>query len=210
MMDLKEHVTLGFEEISDHLLMDEMPSEYFAVISKEPEFKKYPLNLILKLKDTEQSPKYHPEGNVWNHTMMVVDAAAAVREMSSNPRVFMWAALLHDIGKPETTRNRKGKITSYDHDKVGAKRAEEFLRVYTEDEVFIKQVTSLVRYHMHMLYILKNLPFGNMKDMLEEVEPEDIALLCRCDRFGRTGADIDEEEANYRKFMKLMKDYSNN
>lgn len=209
MMELKECVNLSFEEISEHLLKDERPSEYFNSISNEPEFRKYPLNLIIKLKDTEQSPKYHPEGNVWNHTMMVVDAAAAVRELSINPKAFMWAALLHDIGKPETTRNRKGKITSYDHDAVGAKKAEELLKYYTKEETFIRQVTSLVRYHMHMLYVLKDLPFGNMKDMLEHVNPDDIALLCRCDRFGRTGADLDEEESNYRTFLKRIKEYQN-
>jgi putative nucleotidyltransferase with HDIG domain len=38
----------------------------------------------------------------------------------------MWAALLHDIGKPDTTKQYKGRITSYDHDKAGALIARKF------------------------------------------------------------------------------------
>ncbi len=69
---------------------------------------------------TGQSPQHHPEGSVWNHTLLVVDEAAKIKEQSADPRTFMWAALLHDLGKPSTTMRRKSKITSYDHDKVGA------------------------------------------------------------------------------------------
>ena len=193
-----------FEELQLHLLNDDRPSVYISQRSMEPEFEEYPLKHLLKLKNTEQSVKYHPEGSVWNHTMMVVDEAAKVKDQSENKQAFMWAALLHDIGKPETTRNRKGKITSYDHDKIGAVRAEEFLREFTEDEELIRKVTGLVKYHMHMLYILKKLPYGNPGMMLQEVSPQEIALLCRCDRLGRTGADLQEEESNYRDFVSII------
>lgn len=193
-----------FNKLQQHLLEDESPSEYINHLSKEPEFKDYPFHLLLRLKSTEQSPKYHPEGSVWNHTMLVVDEAAKVRDRSEDKRAFMWAALLHDIGKAETTRNRKGKITAYDHDTVGAERAEEFLAVLTEEEDLIRRVVALVRYHMHMLYILKKLPFGNPKRMLQEVTPQEIALFCRCDRLGRAGVDLQEEEQNHREFLSII------
>lgn len=201
MIKIKQEI---FDELQLHLIQDDKPSEYINQLSKTSEFKEYPFSLLLKLKSTEQSAKYHPEGSVWNHTMMVVDEAAKVREQSMNEQAFMWAALLHDIGKPETTRNRKGKITSYDHDTQGAIRAEEFLREFTEDEELIRKVITLVKYHMHMLYVLKKLPFGDPKRMLQEVDPQEIALLCRCDRFGREGADYREEEENYREFISLI------
>lgn len=57
--------------------------------------------------------------------MQVIDAAAHNRIKSREPVVFMWAALLHDLGKAPTTRLRKGRITAYDHDRVGAEMAEE-------------------------------------------------------------------------------------
>ena len=196
-----------FDEITEHLLKDEAPSKYIINLSKEAEFKEKPLIMLYKLKTTEQSKKYHPEGSVWNHTMMVLDEAAKVREQSKEPEPLMWAALLHDIGKPDTTRMRKGKITSYDHDSVGADLCRKFLRFYTDDESFIQKVSALVRYHMHMLYVLKNLPYGNVKNLLKEVDIDDIALLCRCDRFGRVGVDMAEEEKEYREFRRMLKAY---
>jgi putative nucleotidyltransferase with HDIG domain len=194
-----------WEEITLHLMKDEKPSDYLKEISSDKEFEQYPFSMLWKLKDTEQSKKYHPEGSVWNHTMLVLDEAAKVRGQSKDSKAFMWAALLHDIGKPGTTRNRKGKITSYDHDKAGEKLSNEFLRVFTDDEELIRNVSAMVRYHMHMLYVLKDLPYGDVAGMLSKVDMEDIALLCRCDRFGRTGADRKAEDAEYDEFLKIIK-----
>lgn len=192
---------ITIEEISSHLMNDEHPSDYFNSLSEEV-ISQYPLSMLNKLKKVEQSAKYHPEGNVWNHTMMVLDEAALVREQTNDDRVFMWAALLHDIGKPDTTRNRKGRITSYNHDAVGAKLCSKFLEFYTDDEVFINKVAMMVKYHMHMLYVLKNLPFGNRIKMISDTDIHDLALLCRCDRLGRIGADKEEETNNYYEFLK--------
>jgi putative nucleotidyltransferase with HDIG domain len=201
MKPMSKHINQDFfDNLNEHLLQDAKPSDYINRLSKEPDFKEYPLSMLLLLQKTEQSIKYHPEGSVWNHTMLVVDEAAKVRDQSKQLRSFMWAALLHDIGKPDTTVNRKGKITSYDHDTVGARLTKDFLQCYTEDDNFIQEVSALVRYHMHMLYILKGLPFGNTKKMLQEVDAEEIALLCRCDRLGRSGVDADSVEAEYDEF----------
>lgn len=194
---------VDFAELDRHLMEDNRPSQYFNSVVKD--FKPYPLNMLLELQNVEQSPKYHPEGNVWNHTMLVVDQAAKVREHSHHKKAFMWAALLHDIGKPDTTRIRKGRITSYDHDVVGAKLSRKFLEFFTGDEVFIERVSMMVKYHMHMLYVLKGLPFGNPKQMIKDTDIHDLALLCRCDRLGRMGADIEEEEKNYKDFLERVK-----
>lgn len=110
-----------FDEITQHLLKDEKPSMFIGSISKDARLEGYPFSMLWKLKSTEQSKKYHPEGSVWNHTLLVLDEAAKVRTQSKDAIAFMWAALLHDIGKPSTTRTRNGKITSYDHDKAGEK-----------------------------------------------------------------------------------------
>lgn len=194
---------ITFEELNKHLLEDTAPSGYFNSLDKELDI--YPLNLLKKLKNVEQSKKYHPEGNVWNHTMMVVDEAAKVKDQSSHSKAFMWAALLHDIGKPDTTKVRKGRITSYDHDELGAKISKEFLEEYTNDEDFIKKVCLMVKYHMHMLYVLKGLPFGNPRQMVKDVDIHDIALLCRCDRLGRIGVDKEAEIKNYKEFLDKLK-----
>lgn len=193
-----------FDEITQHLLKDDKPSEYINQIAKVAEFSKFPFSLLLEQKSTKQSEKFHPEGSVWNHMILVLDEAAKVREQSKDAKVFMWAALLHDIGKPETTRMRKGRITSYDHDKAGERLSKEFLRTFTEDEDFIKNVGDLVRYHMHMLYVLKDLPYADTKNLLRKVDIHEIALLCKCDRMGRFGVDREKEEEDYQEFLNKL------
>ncbi len=193
-----------FEAIESHLLADEKPSDYLNSLAGRPDFKDPPFRLLLDLKGADQSPVYHPEGNVWNHTMLVVDQAAIRRDQSKDARAFMWAALLHDIGKPATTRKRKGKITSYDHDKVGAKLAREFLSLFSEDEPFIDRVYSLILYHMQILYVVKGLPFSDIPGMKTFGEQKEIALLGLCDRLGRLGYDRDAEEKDIRLFLKRV------
>lgn len=196
---MKEEI---FAAITDHLLNDKTPSDYFNSLDKE--LNQYPLSMLGQLKRTEQPPKYHPEGSVWNHTMMVVNEAAKVKERTSDSKSFMWASLLHDIGKPDTTKVRKGRITSYEHDVVGARLTKSFLEFYNQDSDFVEKVSNMVKYHMHILYVLKGLPFGNPSKMVKETDIHDIALLCRCDRLGRMGADPDEEEKDYKKFLEII------
>jgi putative nucleotidyltransferase with HDIG domain len=165
------------------------------------DFGVYPFSLLQKLEQTPQSPVHHPEGNVWNHTLLVVDEAAKRRDASGDPRAFMWAALLHDIGKPSTTRLRKGRLTAYDHDRVGAALTREFLSALTDDARFVDAVAQLVNYHMQALYVEKDLPFKDLAGMKKNANVRDVALLCLCDRLGRTGASRQEEEEQIRLFL---------
>ncbi len=194
-----------FKDITTHLLTDEKPSSYIEELSLRSRLKEYPLSLLDKLKETDQSPKYHPEGNVWNHTMLVLDEAAMVREKSRNKEVFMWSALLHDIGKPSTTRSRKGKITSYDHDKAGEGLCIEFLQYFNCEQAFVESVAAMVRYHMHMLYVLRKLPYADLKGLLTRVDINELALLCLCDRLGRKEVDYKLEEKEYTEFLQVLR-----
>ncbi|NMA66605.1 MAG: HD domain-containing protein [Clostridiaceae bacterium] len=175
-----------FDEIDKHLLNDDKPSDYFKKLIENDLFKnEYPFTLISRLEKTEQSPKHHPEGNVWNHTLLVLDNAAQVRVKSKDPRAFMWAALLHDLGKATTTKYRKGRLTSYNHDIEGEKLAVSFLEYFNEEKNFITKVSKMVRWHMQILIVTKNLPFSNIEEMKKQVDIEEIALLGLCDRLGR-------------------------
>ncbi|MBN7774192.1 HDIG domain-containing metalloprotein [Clostridium aminobutyricum] len=195
-----------FTSINEHLLGDEKPSIYLNKICKTPEFKVYPFNMLLALQDSKQSPKHHPEGNVWNHTMLVVDEAANRKYQSKDAEVFMWAALLHDIGKPPTTKVRKGRITSYNHDTFGAKLADEFLSSLDAPKDFIDSTCALVRFHMHVLYVINNLPFGNVQKLKQCTDVHELALLGLCDRLGRTGSSISEEEKNIQLFLSKIQE----
>jgi len=191
---------LLYLEINNHLY-DEKPSEYFEIAYKDPDFSNYPFIMLSKLKQTKQSPKYHPEGSVWNHTMMVIDEAAKIKYRSKAPHVFMWAALLHDIGKPTTTRYRRGKLTAYDHDKEGAILAKTFLYEFTNDANFVENVVKLIRWHMQILFVVKNMPFADIKTMKKEVDIKEVALLGFCDRLGRLNVDREKEDENIRIFL---------
>lgn len=183
-----------FNDITVHLLEDEKPSKYLKKLLDNGELKKYPFSMLQDLRKIEQSPKHHPEGNVWNHTMLVVDQAALYKNSSKDPKAFMWAALLHDLGKAPTTKLRNGRWTSYNHDKVGEELGRKFLVEVIDDERFINKVLPYIRWHMQILYVNNKLPFQEIEAMLKEIEIDEIALLCYCDRMGRTYVDKKEEE----------------
>lgn len=200
-----------FKEFESHLMEDNKPSIYFEkTINNSPIFNEYPYILLSCLVDIPQSPQYHPEGNVWIHTMLVVDNAAKVKAKSENPRAFMWGALLHDLGKASTTKIKKGKITSYDHDKVGEELSRKFLEALTDEGELINRVAALVRWHMQTLFVNKKLPFGDMKNMSQEISFKEIALLSQCDRLGRgelSEAKIKEEKENIKFFIRTCEEY---
>ena len=166
-----------YAEINKHLLEDEKPSVYLNEAFYTPLFQERPFDMLYKLKETEQSPIHHPERNVWNHTLLVTDEAARVKQKSKNQAVLMWAALLHDIGKPATSKCMKGRITAYDHDKVGAGLAEVFLRSFTDDEKFVNEVSQLIKYHMQILFVVKDLPFADIDGLKLNTDIKELALL---------------------------------
>lgn len=168
---------------------DKQPSTYLQTLKQDKNLENLQLLKLIKLEDVPQNKEYHPEGSVWNHTMLVVDQAAEIKEASAKPKVFMWGALLHDIGKITATRVRKGRITAYDHDKEGFDLATTILKELTDDEGFIHDVSQLVRWHMQPLFVSKNLPFSDLENMVSKVYPTEVALLSICDRFGRGGLD---------------------
>lgn len=181
-----------FLEIENHLLNDKKPSIFLTSLAEKNILDNYPFSVIGCLREVQQNPKYHPEGNVFRHTMMVVDEGAKNRERSNDKRAFMWALLLHDIGKKPTTRMRKGRLTSYDHDKVGADMARKFLEYFNQDTEFIDKVVGLIRWHMQSLFVVKNMKFQSIDEMLEDVDKNEIVLVALSDRMGRGGLDSDK------------------
>ena len=198
-----------FKKLDKILLESMKPSEEIKSLIKEGQLNKEPFNNIKKLDEIEQNPQYHPEGSVLNHVLLVVDEASKHKDKSIDKKVFMWAAFLHDIGKLTTTKIRKNRITSYNHDIEGEKIALEFLDNLTDDDEFKVKVSKLVKWHMQPLFFDKNLPFFNPKDMLNEVEYKEVALLSLCDRLGRgelTSDTIEVEENRIKNFTEHFKE----
>lgn len=179
-----------FIKINEILLQNLKPSEELERLITEGYLDKEPFNKIKNLNNIEQNSKYHPEGSVLKHVFLVVDLASKYKKYSNDEKVFMWAALLHDIGKLTTTRVRKNKITSYNHDIEGEEIAMDILNELTDDD-FKQKVSKLVRWHMQPLFYDKNLPFFQPQDMINDVEYKEVALLSLCDRLGRGNLDED-------------------
>jgi tRNA nucleotidyltransferase (CCA-adding enzyme) len=107
-----------------------------------------------RLVGTPQDARWHPEGDVWTHTLLVVDAAARViREHPQLPDddrlAVMLAALCHDLGKPATTvRRRDGSITSHGHSEAGLAPAGRFLAALRTPGDITAKVLKLVLHHL--------------------------------------------------------------
>ena len=182
-------------EIQRELMVCNKPSVYLEKIKNS--FKDTPLESLWILQLIEQNPRYHPEGNVWNHVMQVIDIAAKIKDFAIDKEAFMLASLLHDVGKGITTKkNNQGRWTSYNHDVEGVKIAEKIL--------------NLVRFHMHHLYIIKNLPYAKTKEMIKETNLNDIILLFISDRMGRGNFEKHKKEEEINDIKKVISILENN
>jgi poly(A) polymerase len=94
-------------------------------------------------KGVEQPPQFHPEGDVWTHTLMLLEGL----EPNASP-TLAWGALLHDVGKPPTFRRAPDRIRFDNHADIGSKMAEAIcqrLRMSNDDT---EQVVAIVANHM--------------------------------------------------------------
>lgn len=182
-----------FEELNNILLTSENPSKEIENIMGKEVFINSDFNILNELKNVPQDKKFHPEGNVWNHTKLVVDMACKVKEFSISSKTFMWAALFHDIGKITTTKFIKGRYRSYNHDKEGENVTYNILIKYM-DEDEVKKISEIVSFHMHHIYILKDLPFSNVPGLIKSSNYNDIVMLFICDKLGRGNQGLEEKK----------------
>lgn len=89
----------------------------------------------------EQPPQFHPEGDVWQHVLIMLDS------MNSPTRTLAWGVLFHDVGKPATFRVAD-RIRFDGHAEVGAQMAHDRLAQLKASNQEIEQVSSLVANHM--------------------------------------------------------------
>ena len=104
-----------------------------------------------RLVGCEQDPEWHPEGDVWNHTLACLDSYAAARRAGGQDELTIALAVLcHDFGKPYCTKFDpvKKRIRSLGHDEAGVEPTLSFLRRLTAEERLLRDVPPLVRLHM--------------------------------------------------------------
>lgn len=135
------------DELKKALLKGKKPSVFFEVLRSADGLDVW-FPEVKALIGIEQDPKFHPEGDVWTHTMEVLDRAAKYRYKSKNPYAFMLLALTHDFGKAVTTEVVNGRIHAYNHETEGLPAIETFLRRITNESDVISYVLNMVPLHM--------------------------------------------------------------
>ena len=150
---------------------------------------------LLPLVGCEQEPEWHPEGDVWTHTLMVIDKARALNGDLDRPRLttIMLGAVCHDLGKPPTTAFIDGRIRSLDHEQAGVGPTVSLLdrlNIHTIDGFEVRaQVVGLVAHHLKPGAFRKaaNVSDGAFRRLAQKVDLELLARLARADCLGRSG-----------------------
>lgn len=199
-----------FEELKKALLKSDKPSVFFEALRYMNQLSTW-FKEVEDLIGVKQPKEHHPEGDVFNHTMLVLNQAAKLRQDAKDPLAFMLAAMCHDFGKAVTTKiDENGKVTSYKHELESVKITEAFLDRLNKVNLK-KEVLNLVELHMkpnQMYNIAKKKSMMKLWD--EAICPEDLILLARADSLGRDKIhDYDEIEkilrASLEDYKNLMK-----
>ena len=171
------------EELKKALLKSSTPSVFFEVLRQMDQLDPW-FSELKSLMGLEQDPVFHPEGDVWTHTMQVLDRAAALRERTARPYAYMLLALTHDLGKIEATSFEKGRIHAYGHEKLGLPIIETFLRRITGDEKVIKYVLNMAELHMKPnMEAYSRAAVKSTNKMFDQAEePEDLIYMAMADK----------------------------
>jgi tRNA nucleotidyltransferase (CCA-adding enzyme) len=143
------------EEFRKLLLLGERPALGLQFLQRADVLRFFP-----ELRATvgvPQDPHWHPEGDVWSHTLLAVQAAAQLRNgRGFEDQALMFGVLCHDLGKSEVTQKlapepgheRRGRVISHGHELVSAELAERLLSRLRAPKALATAVAALVRHHM--------------------------------------------------------------
>ena len=142
-----------------------------------------------------QEPEWHPEGDVWTHTLLVVDKTRELNAALDRPTLItvMLGAVCHDMGKPTTTAVIDGRIRSPNHEEAGVAPTLSLLdrlNIHTIDGFDVRtQVVGLVAHHLKpgMFYKAAQVGDGAFRRLAQKVDLELLARVARADCLGRTG-----------------------
>jgi poly(A) polymerase len=135
---------------------------------------------IAVMKRTQQSPDYHPEGNVFNHTLLLLNHLDAPSE------TLAYGCLLHDVAKPVCLRQEADRVTFYGHTEKGAEMAEEILMRLKRSRAVSERVSYLVRNHLRHVQA-PQMRLSTLKRFLREEGIEELLELARIDALSSNG-----------------------
>jgi tRNA nucleotidyltransferase (CCA-adding enzyme) len=146
------------------------------------------------LDECPQEPEWHPEGDVWVHTLQVVDQARSRIDDLPRPQqlTMMLGAVCHDLGKPATTKFSDGRIRSLDHEEQGVAPAMSLLdrlNVHSIDGYDVRsQVAGLTAQHLKpgaWYKVRDEVGDGAFRRLAAKVDLELLARLAKSDCLGR-------------------------
>ncbi|MDX8381609.1 MAG: CCA tRNA nucleotidyltransferase [Ghiorsea sp.] len=146
---------------------------------------------LISLQGCVQDAYWHPEGDVWAHTCLVMDEAALLskeRQLSDESRlILMFAALCHDLGKPMTTyTDEKGNVVSPKHGKEGVVSSVSFLKRIGAPRRTLEHIKPLVA--EHVAHFSRDISEREVRCLAKRLEPSNIQLweiLTQADANGR-------------------------
>jgi tRNA nucleotidyltransferase (CCA-adding enzyme) len=182
-------------EFEKLLLIAERPSIGFR-LARELGVVRQVLPEMEPLYECPQDAEWHPEGNVWIHTLMVIDKARELNADLDRPRLatIMLGAVCHDLGKPATTAVIDGRIKSPNHEAMGVEPATKILdrlNINSIDGLDVRtQVLGLVAEHLRPMAFYKSretITDGAFRRLAQKVDLELLVRFARADCTGRTG-----------------------
>ncbi len=135
---------------------------------------------IVAMKGTDQSPDYHPEGDVFTHTLLTLS------HLQSASETLAYGCLLHDIAKPVCIRREADRITFYGHTDRGAEIAENILKRLKRPRATWERVAYLVRNHLRHTQAPK-MRLSTLKRFLREDGIDELLELARIDALSSSG-----------------------
>ena len=184
-----------FEEFKKLFLKSKKPSIGFELLKELGVLKYFPE--LQALINCQQDKEYHPEGDVWIHTLMTLDEMAKIikeENITDEYRILylFYAELCHDLGKPFCTEEIKGRITSHKHESLGIEPTKTFLARLTNEKKFVDLILPLVKNHLapFQLYLADS-SLKAVKRLSLKVNIEDLCIVCLADCLGR---DIKDKE----------------
>jgi tRNA nucleotidyltransferase (CCA-adding enzyme) len=175
-----------YEEFKKLLLKSPKPSIGFELMRELGVLRYYPeLEAIV---DIPQGKKWHPEGNVWIHTLMAVDKMVKFKTGDEKHDLkMMFGVLCHDFGKATHTQIHSDGISARGHEKAGVKLTKKFLYRLTDEHKFINSILPLVEYHMAPSKFFRNgVKDKTIRKLSTKVNIEEIVTVARADFLGRT------------------------
>lgn len=195
-----------YQEIKKLFLKSKKPSLGFRWLKKIDRLKEtFPeLNLLINLK---QRKDYHPEGDVFEHTMQTLDASANLKKYKDQEEKFliMLACLCHDLGKITTTDK---DFHCFGHEMAGIDFTKKLLKKFISDKTLIKKVCKLVKYHTRPFLLIKQKAKDkSYKKLANKLAPtlnlKQLAFINLCDIRGRN-------PKNHKPFIKKYEKLYNN